>query len=364
MDPSKQSSVRAPARRWLPAVLLVIFFPLAAVHFSCVAVLGPGSWGSGVEEKTPELLPAGGNPELLQYIDEFSAPAPERPGWDGDLSGLEGTVVFADRLEDEDGLDDALDQDATGDQHDTDLEGSGDPHDISDLGGYDGSAGDDDLGHNEDLGRNDDLGHNEPWVVQTARAGGNWTQGQRLYLRAPGGGRFRELDIARDMIVDRPTLLRKGSSVVLVFGRWNSWAISALDKISRYLRSYLDSSLLPEYSLYVHDISEGTTRYQGPGGTLKESPDRRKAAFLRSGSRGTSLHSIHIWNLETGKTETVISLTEADPGSGTSFDYRWSGDSRALHISGGAGGFVARSAEPRQLNLIYVLAEKALYSIE
>ena len=166
------------------------------------------------------------------------------------------------------------------------------------------------------------------------------------------------------MIVDRPTLLRQGSSVVLVFGRWNSWAIPAIDKISRYLRSYLDSSLLPEYSLYVHDISQGTTRYHGPGGTLKASPDRRKAAFLRSGSHGTSLHSIHVWDLETGRIETVLSLTEADPGSGASFDYRWSGDSRALHISGGAGGFVARSAAPRQLNLIYVLAEKLIYSIE
>ena len=316
MDSSNQSAHRAPTRRWLPAVLLVIFFPLAAVHFSCIAVLGPGSWGSGVEEKTPELLVAAGKPELLQYIDEFTAGEPERPAWKGDSSGFEGAVVFSDHLEDSDDLEE------------------------------------------------NDLEENDPWVIQTARVGGNSTQDQRVYLRPPGGDRFRELDIPREMIVDRPTLLRNGSSVVLVLGRWNSWGIPALHKISRYLRSYLDSSLLPEYSLYVHDISARTTRYQGPGGTLKASPDRRKAAFLRSGSRGTSLHSIHVWDLETGKTETVLSLTEADPGSGTSFDYRWSGDSRALHISGGAGGFVARSAEPRQLNLIYLLAEKAIYSVE
>jgi len=311
MDSSKQSARRAPARRWLPAVLLVIFFPFAAVHFSCIAVLGPGSWGSGVEEKTPDLLAAAGEPELLQYIDEFAAGEPERPGWKGDSSGFEGAVVFSDHLAD-----------------------------------------------------SDDHEENDPWVIQTARVGGNSTLDQRLYLLPPGGDHFQELDIPREMIVDRPTLLRNGSSVVLVFGRWNSWGIPALHKISRYLRSYLDSSLLPEYSLYVHDVSAGTTRYQGPGGALKPSPDRRKAAFLRSGSRGTSLHSIHVWDLETGKTETVLSLTEADPGSGASFDYRWSGDSRALRISGGAGGFVARSAEPRELNLIYLLAEKAIYSVE
>jgi len=305
MDTSNQRESPAPARRWVPAVLLVILFPVAAVHFSCIAVLGPGSWGSGVEEKTPELLAAGAKPELRQYIAEFTAEEPARPGWSGDSSGLEGVVVFTDHLEDK-----AL------------------------------------------------------WVIQTARGGANWTQGQRVYLRGPGADRFRELDITRDGIVDRPTLLREGSSVVLVYGRWNSWAIPPLHKISRYLRSYFNKSLLPEYSLYLHDFNEGTTRYLGPGGTLKASPDRRKAALLRSGSLGTSQHSIHVWNLETGRMETVLSLTEADPGSGRSFDYRWSEDSRALHISGSAGGFVARSAKPHQLNLIYMLKEKAVYRVE
>ena len=286
-------------------VLLVVLFPVAAVHFSCIAVLGPGSWGSGVEEKAPELLAARARPELRQYIAEFGAEETARPEWKGDTSGFGGALVFTDHLEEED-----------------------------------------------------------LWVIQTARDGGNWTLGQHVYLRLPGADGFRELGIARDMIVDRPTLLRDGSSVLLVYGRWNSWAIPPLQKISRYLSGYLDTSLLPEYSLYLYDFNEETTRYLGPGGTLKASPDRRKAALLRSGSFGTSLHSIHVWNLETGRTETVLSLTEADPGSGRSFDYRWSRDSRALHISGGAGGFVARSAEPRQLNLIYVLEQKVIYRVE
>ena len=302
---SNQPEGRAPKRRWVPVVLLVILFPVAAVHFSCVAVLGPGSWGSGVEEKAPELLEAGSKPELRQYIAEFAEEQAARPEWEGDSSQLEGTVVFTDHLED-----------------------------------------------------------GEVWMIQTARDGGNWTQGQRVYLRSNGDKGFHELDITRNMIVDRPTLLREGSAVRLVYGRWNSWAIRPLQKISRYLRSYFNGSLLPEYSLYLYDIAGGTTRYLGPGGTLKASPDRGKAAFLRSGSLGTSLHSIHVWDLETGDTETVLSLTEADPGSGRSFDYRWSGDSRVLHISGGTGGFVARSANPVELNLIYLLEEKAVYTVE
>ena len=302
---SQQPDGRAPKRHWVPVVLLAVLFPVAAVHFSCIAVLGPGSWGSGVEEKTPEVLAAGSKPELLQYTGEFAAQQPARPEWKGDSSELEGAVVFTDHL------------------------------------------GEEDL-----------------WVIQTARDGDDWTQGQHVYLRLPGAERFRELDITRDMIVDRPTLLREGSSILLVYGRWNSWAIPPLHKISRYLRSYLNASLRPEYSLYIHDFNEGTTRYLGPGGTLKASPDRRKAAFLRSGSLGTSLHSIHVWNPENDQMETVLSLREADPGSGRSFDYRWSRDSRALHISGDAGGFVARSAKPRQLNLIYVLEEKGIYGVE
>ena len=302
---SNQPEGRAPKRRWVPVVLLVILFPVAAVHFSCVAVLGPGSWGSGVEEKTPALLAAGSKPALRQYIPEFAEEQAAQPEWEGDSSQLEGMVVFTDHLEEDD-----------------------------------------------------------VWVIQTARDGGNWTQGQRVYLRSHGDKGFHELDITRDTIVDRPTLLREGSAVRLVYGRWNPWAIRPLQKISRYLRSYFNGSLLPEYSLYLYDITEGTTRYLGPGGTLKPSPDRGKAAFLRSGSLGTSLHSIHVWDLETGDTETVLSLTEADPGSGRSFDYRWSQDSRALHISGGTGGFVARSAEPAELNLIYLLEEKAVYTVE
>ena len=198
---SRQPDGRAPKRRWVPVVLLVVLFPLAVVHFSCIAVLGPGSWGSGVEEKTPEVLAAGSKPELLHYTSEFAAQEPARPEWKGDSSGLEGAVVFTDHLEEED-----------------------------------------------------------LWVIQTARDGGDWTQDQHVYLRLPGADRFRELDITRGMIVDRPTLLRKGSSVLLVYGRWNSWAIPALHKISRYLRSYLDASLRPEYSLYIHDFHEGTDR--------------------------------------------------------------------------------------------------------
>ena len=102
---SNQPEGRAPKRRWVPVVLLVILFPVAAVHFSCVAVLGPGSWGSGVEEKTPALLAAGSKPALRQYIPEFAEEQAAQPEWEGDSSQLEGMVVFTDHLEEDEELD-------------------------------------------------------------------------------------------------------------------------------------------------------------------------------------------------------------------------------------------------------------------
>jgi hypothetical protein len=62
-----------PTRRGLFAVLLAVLFPALAIHVSCVAVLGPGTWGSGMEEKVPELRPAASNPAVEPYAREFRA---------------------------------------------------------------------------------------------------------------------------------------------------------------------------------------------------------------------------------------------------------------------------------------------------
>ena len=299
-------------RRWILAVFFVTVFPLSAVHFSCVAVLGPGSWGSGVEEKDPILQSARERPDLAPYIEEWEtvrktseeAPATS-PVWAVEALGdREGDIVWVDRIE--------------------------------------------------------ETGH----AVLLTTDGSNWTEGQNLYVSEGSEAPLREVEIPGDMIIERPTLLRKGNEVILVLGRWNSWAVSPTQKLSRYSKSWFDPTLRPENSLYVYDWVTGMPEMLCPGGGLKPSPDRAKAAIVRSGALGTTLHSLHIWEPVSGEIETIVSLSEADPGSGRSFDYGWSADSKAVFIWGSAGGFRPRAREPRELQWIYFEAEKKIFSIQ
>ena len=62
----------AGSKRWIFAVLLALLFPALAIHASCVAVLGPGNWGSGMEEHIPEILTDQSHPALADYRSEFS----------------------------------------------------------------------------------------------------------------------------------------------------------------------------------------------------------------------------------------------------------------------------------------------------
>ena len=69
---------RKKNRRWLLAVAVAVIFPAAAFHASCIAVMGPGSWGSGMEEAYPQRLPP--TERILRYADELAAmPQGDRP---------------------------------------------------------------------------------------------------------------------------------------------------------------------------------------------------------------------------------------------------------------------------------------------
>jgi hypothetical protein len=312
-----------PNRRWILAILLVVLFPALAIHVSCVAVLGPGSWGSGMQEKLPELLPAASNPEVEQYAREFAKapPAPaeraseagapqvsgleEGAGLAEAASGLPGKVFWIDRLA------------------------------------------------SEDL------------AVVATHEGRNWVEKQHFFLwdgsQQPGAA--RELDLAPAMILESPTLMKRGAQTVLVVARWLPWGVPPLEKLSRYVRSYADPTLRPETSLYLYPLPSGPLRYWGPGHTLKPSPDRRLAILLRSGAMAAGYYSMHLWDFENDRLTTILSLREADPGSGRSFDYSWSADSRAVHISGATGGFQRRKPQPRTLDLIYLVGDGTVYDL-
>lgn len=288
------------------AVLLVVLFPALAVHVSCVAVMGPGTWGSGMEEKLPELLPAAANPAIAAYAREFaSSDAPDQAvqGVAHSESSLQGKVFWTDRLA---------------------------RADLAVIGTHEGRT---------------------------------WVQNQHFYLSRGNGGAIRELDFPRTMILERPTLMERSGEMFIVVGRWLPWAVSPLNKLSRYLQSYRDPTLRPEFSLYLYPLRSGPLEYWGPGHSLKPSPDRRLAILLRSGALGAGYYSIHLWDFGRDRLTTIMSLREADPGSGRSFDYDWSADSRAVHITGTTGGFQRRGGQPRSLELIYLVGDEVLYDL-
>ncbi len=294
------------SKRWIFAVLLAILFPAFAFHASCVAVLGPGNWGAGMEEKVPEILAAESNPEALRYQAEFAEAAePTNPPEPQLPPGLElpGKVLSAD--------------------------------------------------HDRRTGQ---------WVVQTY-GGERWIDEQHIYLWTGGPDQPRELDLPQSMTFENPRFIHKGPQTTLALERWNSWYISPTAKLRRYARSWFDETLRPERSLYLYDLETRALAYFSPGHTLAVSPDATRGAFLRSGATRSGFHSLHIWDFASGEIETVLSLHEADPGSGRSFDYRWSADSRALHLSGASAGFERRNVQRRDLNHFHIVGTPGLYEV-
>ena len=45
----------AGSRRWILAILTAALFPALILHTTCVAVMGPGTWGSAMEEVVPDF---------------------------------------------------------------------------------------------------------------------------------------------------------------------------------------------------------------------------------------------------------------------------------------------------------------------
>lgn len=88
--------------RWILAVMTAVLFPALILHTTCVAVMGPGTWGSGIEEALPDFKRP--TPRIERYQQEFARTAANTN--EGDHSstpeaepGIVGTVRWIDHSE-------------------------------------------------------------------------------------------------------------------------------------------------------------------------------------------------------------------------------------------------------------------------
>jgi hypothetical protein len=72
-------------------------------------------------------------------------------------------------------------------------------------------------------------------------------------------------------------------------------------------------------------------------------------------------HTVLIWDEVKRSFRSVVSIQEADPGSGSSYDYRWSLDGKALLIYG--SGSLPFQAQPADLFYAYVVDEDQLLEL-
>ncbi len=85
-------------RRWIFAILTAVLFPILVLHGTCIAVMGPGTWGAGVEELVPEVKPP--TEQITAYIEELSFSQADSPPLQDDSEdfaseGIVGRLLWA-----------------------------------------------------------------------------------------------------------------------------------------------------------------------------------------------------------------------------------------------------------------------------
>ena len=90
-------------RKWPLAILVAVVFPALVLHATCVSVLGPGTWGSGLVETLPDFRAP--TPAVEAYRQEFQA-APRIAATGAEASapqtpvGMTGSVVWKHAIDD------------------------------------------------------------------------------------------------------------------------------------------------------------------------------------------------------------------------------------------------------------------------
>jgi len=109
---------------------------------------------------------------------------------------------------------------------------------------------------------------------------------------------------------------------------------------------------------YVAELA----RERIPSGLENEhlvSPDRKMKLELThdQGLLGgqTGFYGVELVELESNQRRPILSLWEADSGSGVLINVRWSADSRAVRLKGSTQGYHRHGSEFRNFDILYVV---------
>jgi hypothetical protein len=199
-------------------------------------------------------------------------------------------------------------------------------------------------------------------VIQT-HTGPEWGDGQHLFVRNASRPVWTEIPSASLITGAEATVICPTRSPSILLVRWNSWWPYA-ESYPRFLRSILDRALRSEFGIYRLDVERQSLRFLFPGYGIVHSPDRRYVAYLTSVNGYSGFHNILVYKVDADRSVRVLSLWEADPGSGRSFSYSWSGDSKALLITGQVRGWASLADNLSDLHLVFLPEPEQLFDIE
>jgi hypothetical protein len=131
----------------------------------------------------------------------------------------------------------------------------------------------------------------------------------------------------------------------------------------RFLLSSVRPQLRAEYGVYSVDLGSGSVRYLFPGHSVVLAPNRQFAAYMGSENGFSGFHTIRLWKIGSGESKPLLSLYEVDPGSGSSFSYQWSPDSKGLFVGGSTGGFSRSSSRGGDFQFVYSLEQDSFFDL-
>ncbi len=174
-----------------------------------------------------------------------------------------------------------------------------------------------------------------------------WTKGQHLYVRQLDSEKWLELSV--------PIHNNNYYSAKAIIKHQGEISILLLHTNTKSKENW--------NTVHAMDIKSKEPNYLFSGHTLVVSPNRRYVIYLSSKNMWAGYHPMHVYDLKTGHSLHVMSLWEADPGSGLSFRYKWSHDSKAFLIRGTTTLIKGNTREIKYISIIYHLDTNLLYNV-